>query len=47
MVQLLSWQANSPSSIEYEGSLSCSQEPSIGPCPELDESNLPTPTLFP
>jgi len=33
--------------MELEGSLPCSQEPAIGPHPELDASNPHPPTLFP
>jgi hypothetical protein len=32
--------------MEPEGSLSCSQEPSIDPYPEADESSLYHPFLF-
>jgi hypothetical protein len=32
--------------MEPEGSLPCSQEPAIGPCPEPDESSLHLPTPF-
>jgi len=33
--------------MEPEGSLLCSQQPSIGPYPEPDESSPQSPTLFP
>jgi len=33
--------------MELEGSLPCSQQLAIGPCPELDESNPQLPTLYP
>jgi hypothetical protein len=33
--------------MELEVSLPCSQQPAIGPCPQLDESNLYLSTLFP
>jgi hypothetical protein len=32
--------------MEHEGSLSCSREPSTGPCPEPDKSSPYHPTLF-
>jgi hypothetical protein len=32
--------------MEPEGSLPCSQEPVIGPCPEPDQSSLYPPVLF-
>jgi hypothetical protein len=32
---------------ESEGSLPCSQEPAIGPCPDPDKSRSHFPTLFP
>jgi hypothetical protein len=33
--------------MEPEGSLSCSQQPANGPCPEPDESNPHPQILFP
>jgi hypothetical protein len=33
--------------MDREGSLPCSQEPALGPYPELDASNPQFPTLFP
>jgi len=33
--------------MEPIGSLPCSQEPAIGPCPEPDASSSHLPTLFP
>jgi hypothetical protein len=45
------WEADSslssPSFMEPEGTVSCSQEPANGPYPELDKSNLRPPNLFP
>jgi hypothetical protein len=32
--------------MDPEGSLQCSQEPTIGPCPEPDESNPYPPNQF-
>jgi len=54
MEQNLSWEASSHSAsqesphlfLEPEGSLLCSQEPTIGPYTEPDESSLHLPTLF-
>jgi hypothetical protein len=43
----LSYSRNSPPYMEPEGSLLCSQTPTIGSYPESDESNPHPPTLFP
>jgi len=42
----LSYSRNSLPATEPEGSLPCSQEPTICPCPELHESSPHLPTLF-
>jgi hypothetical protein len=38
--------SESPTSVEPEVSLPCSQEPASGPYSELDESSLQLPILF-
>jgi hypothetical protein len=45
-MQSLSYSRNCMLSAEPEGSLLCSQEPAIGPCPKADESTAHVPILI-